>query len=237
MMATTSASKARVCLPLTLVWLFMFFNIFVSSFAPLSSNQRISSSTRNSRCVLFAQGSSSSDEKILRDKIAFQNEKVDDEEKYAVLDGENLYKAVVVDALQQSQLNEDDKVATLSASSSNMTTTATQAIPASTTATPTSTAETSVTSSLLAMKMQRLIKPRAYPLFLAEKVVEFAETTVSELLHQSSSKRSNSGSSSAVKERIVILGSGWGAASFLKAIDTNVYDVTVISPRVSAILV
>ena len=33
------------------------------------------------------------------------------------------------------------------------------------------------------------------------------------------------------KERIVVLGTGWGAASFLKDIDTSLYDVTIISPR------
>ena len=33
------------------------------------------------------------------------------------------------------------------------------------------------------------------------------------------------------KERIIVLGTGWGAASFLKSIDCNKYDVTVISPR------
>ncbi|EED87181.1 predicted protein [Thalassiosira pseudonana CCMP1335] len=33
------------------------------------------------------------------------------------------------------------------------------------------------------------------------------------------------------KEHLIVLGTGWGAASFLKNIDTDKYDVTVISPR------
>ncbi|CAB9521114.1 Internal alternative NAD(P)H-ubiquinone oxidoreductase A1, mitochondrial [Seminavis robusta] len=33
------------------------------------------------------------------------------------------------------------------------------------------------------------------------------------------------------REKIVVLGTGWGAVSFLKGIDTSLYDVTVISPR------
>jgi NADH dehydrogenase FAD-containing subunit len=33
------------------------------------------------------------------------------------------------------------------------------------------------------------------------------------------------------KETIVVLGTGWGAASFLKNVDTDKYDVTVVSPR------
>jgi len=33
------------------------------------------------------------------------------------------------------------------------------------------------------------------------------------------------------REKVVVLGSGWGAASFLKAVDCDRYDVTVVSPR------
>eukprot|EP00192_Tetraselmis_astigmatica_P015400 CAMPEP_0117682520 /NCGR_PEP_ID=MMETSP0804-20121206/19716_1 /TAXON_ID=1074897 /ORGANISM="Tetraselmis astigmatica, Strain CCMP880" /LENGTH=182 /DNA_ID=CAMNT_0005492663 /DNA_START=24 /DNA_END=568 /DNA_ORIENTATION=+ len=33
------------------------------------------------------------------------------------------------------------------------------------------------------------------------------------------------------RERLVILGSGWGATSLLRAVDTAKYDVTVVSPR------
>lgn len=33
------------------------------------------------------------------------------------------------------------------------------------------------------------------------------------------------------REKLVILGSGWGAASLLKGIDAAKFDVTVVSPR------
>lgn len=33
------------------------------------------------------------------------------------------------------------------------------------------------------------------------------------------------------KKTIVVLGSGWGSTSFLKAIDTDLYNVIVVSPR------
>jgi NADH dehydrogenase FAD-containing subunit len=36
---------------------------------------------------------------------------------------------------------------------------------------------------------------------------------------------------SLVKEKIVVLGTGWGAHAFLKSIDATMYDVVVISPR------
>ena len=34
-----------------------------------------------------------------------------------------------------------------------------------------------------------------------------------------------------VKPRIIVLGSGWGAHSFVKVADTELYDITVVSPR------
>lgn len=73
----------------------------------------------------------------------------------------------------------------------------------------------------LKRRMDRLTKRRAYPLFLAEKGLELVEGI---LPKQSSSP-------STKKERVVLLGTGWGAVSFMKGIDTTLYDVTVISPR------
>eukprot|EP00854_Cymbomonas_tetramitiformis_P017022 gene17022-20239_t len=34
-----------------------------------------------------------------------------------------------------------------------------------------------------------------------------------------------------VRQRLVVLGSGWASSSFLRTLDTNGYDVTVVSPR------
>jgi len=75
-------------------------------------------------------------------------------------------------------------------------------------------------SERLKRRMGRLTKRRAYPLFLAEKASELVEGILP--------KDSNP---LATKEKIVVLGTGWGAVSLLKGIDTSRFDVTVISPR------
>eukprot|EP00571_Detonula_confervacea_P000047 CAMPEP_0172322936 /NCGR_PEP_ID=MMETSP1058-20130122/47351_1 /TAXON_ID=83371 /ORGANISM="Detonula confervacea, Strain CCMP 353" /LENGTH=597 /DNA_ID=CAMNT_0013038809 /DNA_START=87 /DNA_END=1880 /DNA_ORIENTATION=+ len=74
-------------------------------------------------------------------------------------------------------------------------------------------------------RIEKATKERAYPLFLAEK-------GASMLLDPfSSPKKLPSPLSNTPKEQIVVLGTGWGAAAFLKNIDTDKHDVTVISPR------
>jgi NADH dehydrogenase FAD-containing subunit len=94
--------------------------------------------------------------------------------------------------------------------------------------------------SKLLKKMDRIMKTRAYPLFLLEKGVELIEATAQDIslglksmgLDLSDDRGSDVRSNDArTKERIVILGTGWGGASFLKSIDTDLYNVTVISPR------
>ena len=72
----------------------------------------------------------------------------------------------------------------------------------------------------LMRRMEKLKRRRAYPFFLAEKGLEIAESLVPK-----------QPSFPAKKEKIVVLGTGWGAVSFLKGVDTSLYDVTVISPR------
>ncbi|KAL3764987.1 hypothetical protein ACHAW5_001837 [Stephanodiscus triporus] len=72
-------------------------------------------------------------------------------------------------------------------------------------------------------RTDRATKARPYPLFLAEKA---ASLFVDPILSSPPPP-----SSSGEKETIVVLGTGWGAASFLKNVDTDRYDVTVISPR------
>ena len=86
--------------------------------------------------------------------------------------------------------------------------------------------------------IERMTRPRAYPLFLLEKLAILAEDTVSFLTSSLSESRTDdfyvtSGYQieKRPKERIIVLGTGWGAAAFLKDIDTDMYDVTVISPR------
>jgi len=82
----------------------------------------------------------------------------------------------------------------------------------------------------LKYKMERMTKPRAYPLFLAEKAAEIVEASVDDLTKRFADRSSTTNGSS-TKERVVILGTGWGAASLVKELDTDLYDVTVISPR------
>jgi hypothetical protein len=75
----------------------------------------------------------------------------------------------------------------------------------------------------LEAKIERMTKPRAYPLFVAEKVAEIAEGIVGKVFKSTKAP--------VKKEKIVVLGTGWGASAFLKDIDTDLYDVTIISPR------
>ena len=81
---------------------------------------------------------------------------------------------------------------------------------------------------------------RAYPLFLAEKVSIVVEQFVNSFQSKVESEyepitknniESTDNSTLLKREKIVILGSGWGSAAFLKEIDTKKFDVTVISPN------
>lgn len=75
-------------------------------------------------------------------------------------------------------------------------------------------------------RLEKVTSERPYPLFLAEKAASFLIDPLT-----SPSKVPPSPFSQKPKEHLVVLGTGWGAASFLKNIDTDKYDVTVISPR------
>jgi hypothetical protein len=76
----------------------------------------------------------------------------------------------------------------------------------------------------LQKRLERVLQPRAYPILALERAAQLAEDTVGNIFKKK-------GKDGAHKERIVVLGSGWGAASFLQHIDTDRYDVTVVSPR------
>ena len=82
---------------------------------------------------------------------------------------------------------------------------------------------TKPTSKITPDRIDKVTKERPYPLFLAEKAFS--------ILPSSSSQSNNDPTNNNEKERIIVLGTGWGAAAFLKTIDCNKYDVTVISPR------
>jgi NADH dehydrogenase FAD-containing subunit len=150
--------------------------------------------------------------------------------EYAIADGSLLHRLNDVDVAEK----EDGNVAVTSDVTKNADKSSSPAV-SSTTTTATE------SKSILVQKIERMIKPRAYPLFLLEKGVEIVEaalTDMAQLIQKTGLKlgsdSSLSGANDAArsqKERIVILGTGWGGASFLKDIDTDIYDVTVISPR------
>jgi hypothetical protein len=96
---------------------------------------------------------------------------------------------------------------------------------------PSKPAASSKSTLALEEKLKRLTTTRAYPLFLAEKALELVEGFIGANNKQKEDTSFTTGSGSRTKEKIVILGTGWGAAAFLKGIDASQYDVTVISPR------
>lgn len=165
-------------------------------------------------------------EQILRDEIAERNTRIEDEEKYALADGELLEKMDNVDTVTTVLAEATDALDENSSSSSSSSTTTKSAL-----------------STGLTYTIDRITKPRPYPLFLLEKAAEFAETTATDLTTWASSfgvsvggtstsiSSNGENGSSKNKEKVVILGTGWGGASFLKEIDTDLYDVTIISPR------
>mmetsp|Transcript_39424 Transcript_39424/g.80877 ORF Transcript_39424/g.80877 Transcript_39424/m.80877 type:complete len:637 (+) Transcript_39424:94-2004(+) len=87
------------------------------------------------------------------------------------------------------------------------------------------------TGTTLKAQIQRATKPRAYPLFLLEKGTGLLEEFVFKTFGSSGSEDIYINGKIPEKEKIVVLGTGWGAAAFLKDVDMSKYDVTVISPR------
>lgn len=155
--------------------------------------------------VTFLSSSSSSveSEKALRREIADRNSKVENEEQYAILDGTGMQTTITT---EETKVDQDTSSRDAS----------------STMADDFATDE----STVLLKKLDRLIKQRPYPLFLMEKAAEIVEDIVVDVLGgEKSTINSNQ------REKVVVLGTGWGAAAFLKGINTGLYDVTVISPR------
>ena len=83
--------------------------------------------------------------------------------------------------------------------------------------------------------VKELTKTRPYPIFVAEKVAGTVERTVKSFGKMIKKDTSQDETTSILprkkREKIVVLGVGWGSAALLADIDTDVYDVTVISPR------
>jgi len=85
--------------------------------------------------------------------------------------------------------------------------------------------------STTTVSMEQLTKLRPYPLFVAEKIAGVVDGAIHGLTKLSSGDSNNDNKLTKTKEHVVVLGSGWGAASFISELDPDLYDITVISPR------
>jgi hypothetical protein len=160
---------------------------------------------------LSSSSSSIESEKELRREIADRNSKVDNEEQYAILDGTGM-QTTITTTTEKNEVEDGQDTTT-------------------TTVAFTSIADgfTTDESKELEQKLDRLIKQRPYPLFVMEKVAEIVEDVISDVF--GGEGESTTFNSKGKREKVVVLGTGWAAAAFLKGIDTGLYDVTVISPR------
>ena len=75
--------------------------------------------------------------------------------------------------------------------------------------------------------LESLKKKRSYPSILIERFMQ----TIDDIQVSQKVKNTSVLNKSIIREKLVVLGSGWGAYSFLKTIDPTMYDITVISPR------
>jgi hypothetical protein len=197
--------------------LLLSITVWVDAFVPLSQRQqqqqhhhiqRPSTFTFTStprRLSMTTTPDNKEAEKILRQEIAERNSKLENEEQYAVSDRERMK---VFEQEPGPALPKKPEPSVLS----------------------------SENTRALEAKLKRLTQTRAYPLFLAEKALELVEKTLEGFTGSSSSTKGQKDAASGTatggtREKIVILGTGWGAAAFLKEIDASQYDVSVISPR------
>eukprot|EP00611_Tribonema_gayanum_P012184 TRINITY_DN22835_c0_g1_i1.p1 TRINITY_DN22835_c0_g1~~TRINITY_DN22835_c0_g1_i1.p1 ORF type:complete len:594 (+),score=175.20 TRINITY_DN22835_c0_g1_i1:66-1847(+) len=74
--------------------------------------------------------------------------------------------------------------------------------------------------------LAELLKERSYLSIVTEKAVE----TVDSLLTAGKGGDANA-PATGIKPKVIVLGAGWASHAFLKGIDTDMYDVTVVSPR------
>jgi len=245
---------------------------------PSRGTKTSTASTSSLRMNAGAGGGGGRDaEEALRQEIADRNQFLENEERYAVSDREFLASSAVA-AIREQQGGLEGADAESSADA--------VVAPVATTATATAAGEEGGAApeegaaadaeavvdivDAKRKRLERLVKPRAYPLFLMEKVAEIAESVVDSFgkklrgggstgeagFYEESfatkisaittngdettngaatvvlnGSNDNKNKKKQTKERVVILGTGWAAASFLKGIDTDLYDVTVISPR------
>lgn len=81
-------------------------------------------------------------------------------------------------------------------------------------------------------QLKKITETRPYPWFIAEKMATYLVDDIwSAPTRGHTSPTTFVNGAQQVKEKIVILGAGWGSAAVLRGIDTERYDVTIISPR------
>jgi len=179
---------------------------FVPQSASLGRHGNVLHSTTNgeAKTVETIEPSTKEVEKALREALNERNSKVEDEGKYAVVDGTGM---------DTEKDEEEQKEAPFFAED------------------PEESSEDDVSDEV--KMLERLVKKRPYGLFLAEKGVEIVE----DILDFGSNKPDIDEYTNLVdppageREKVVVLGTGWGGAAFLKGVDNSRYDVTVISPR------
>lgn len=86
--------------------------------------------------------------------------------------------------------------------------------------------------------ISELTKERPYIQFLTEKAVTVLDDTFLGLKEQLTApdpsdfrRRLKEGKEQGTRQRIVVLGTGWGAHAFLNSIDAVKHEVVVVSPR------
>lgn len=167
-----------------------------------------------------AQGNTN--EEALREELALKNEKIEDEAKYGIRESENLdiIDDIMTEEKEEGKEEQPTKVDTTVVASKAEETESDEIV-------------TTTELTTLQKKMKRICQPRAYPLFILEKaslVFEDFAKDISKVFTDPDDTKGNS-ASSGDRKKVVVLGCGWGAAAFLKEIDVEKFDVTVISPR------
>jgi hypothetical protein len=181
-----------------------------SSFVSTSSSSVNGADSKDPNPPPFSDTKAS--EKALRNEIATRNSIVDNEGQYTIRDGAGVSDPVLPSTASVGLNKEEQQQQKIDSSSTNQQ------------------QQRDETDE----SFERILRQRPYPLFLLEKGVEIVEDTVVGLLEKfdnTVSADDMSIRSEAQRERVVVLGTGWGAAAFVKGIDTSQYDVTVISPR------
>mmetsp|Transcript_1830 Transcript_1830/g.3984 ORF Transcript_1830/g.3984 Transcript_1830/m.3984 type:complete len:560 (-) Transcript_1830:365-2044(-) len=75
--------------------------------------------------------------------------------------------------------------------------------------------------------LKDLVKPRPYAAVVTQKFIENVDDFLVSLRQRPSARGAEKGK----RERIVVLGTGWGSHAFLSTVDASKYEVIVISPR------